>query len=357
MSTIGCLAASALGALSLAWVATAQVIADPPVIPLGFIEPRATITRSFRLVNTGAQTVTIASAIPSCTCTSVDAQGKVIQPGAALELPMTMKVSAATGIKVAGITFTFGPGIPPVTVEMKGEIAYPVRATAIDFMSGATVPYINAFGDPALPQGSASAPLDGIVTVASIDSTVFRVTSVMGAPAQFVGFVPSSDAPRPSYQVKYSLAGIPCDRVPPYLVIATDHPKAPIIDLRIRHKCTKISPQLPFAEYRANLGALEPGVRTAFEFELKKSQGWRVTGVASRDPRVLVEFMAQQSDTDHAMISLAATAAPNATGIILAPVSMTATDPAGATKSSDFWIYFDAAPRVVASTPVQNSGK
>jgi len=319
----------------------ADVIADPPIIALGYIEPRSTITRNFRLVNTGSAPVTIASAVPSCTCTTVEAQGKTIPAGGVLELPMTMKVAASTGLKVAGITFTFREGVPPVKVDMQGEIAFPVRATTIDFVSGARVPFVNAFGDPANQQGAANAPQRGTVIVESIDGAPFRILSVMGRPPEFLGESDPS-TPRALYEVRYDLQGLACESFPPYLVISTDHPKAPLVDLRIRHKCSRISPRIPFAEYRANLGAVVPGLPALFDFELKQANGWRATGVASSDPRVKLELVGQRVDGTHTLISMRATPDASLRGTMLFPATLTATDPSGATQQSDFWICLDA---------------
>ena len=322
----------------------ATIIVDPPLIKLGLIEPRSTITRNFRLINSSSKPVTIQSATPTCTCTTIEAQGKIIPPGQSLELPLTMKVSASTGIKTAAVTFTFAGGIAPVTVEMSGEIAYAVRGTTTDVTLGAIVPYINAFQDPNTPTGKPIAPLSGTVTIASIDQTPFRINSVMGVSPVFVNFNPLQDAPRNNYLVSYDFSKIPCEQMPPYLIIETDHPKAPVVDMRIRHACTKISPQLPFAEYRSNLGAVTTGSDQPFEFELKKAQGWKVISTTSKDPRFTVKLVDQKFDTDHAMISLMISVNPSAQGIILAPVTMTAKNPRGATISSDFWVYFKAIP-------------
>ncbi len=332
--------ALALAVLSSA-TALADVIADPALIALGFIEPRSSITRTFRLVNTGTTPVTIASAVPSCTCTSVDAAGKVIPAQGSIELPITMKVAASTGIKVASITFTFGAGLAPARVDMQGEICFPVRATSIDFVTAARVPFINAFGDPANPQGSVSPPLSGAVTVESVDGAAFRVLSVMGQPTEFVDASDSASTPRTSHEVRYNFEGLACEKIPPFLVIATDHPKAPVIDIRVRHKCSRIAPRIPFAEYRANLGAVVPGSSIPFEFELKQSKGWTVTDVTSSEPRVKVQLIGQQSDADHALVSLVATLDPSLRGVLLFPATMTATDPGGATQRSDFWICLD----------------
>ena len=327
----------------------ATIIVDPPLIKLGFIEPRSTITRNFRLINSSTKPVTIQSATPTCTCTTIEAQGKIIPPGQSLELPLTMKVAASTGIKSAAVTFTFAGGIAPVTIEMSGEIAYAVRGTTTDVTNGAMVPYINAFQDPSAPAGTPPAPLSGTVTISSIDRSLFRINSVMGQPAVFVNFNPQQDAPRNNYLVSYDFSKIPCERMPPYLIIETDHPQAPVIDMRIRHACTKISPQLPFAEYRSNLGIVTTGKEQPFEFELKHSQGWKVISTTSKDPQFTVKLVGQRADADNAMISLMISVNPSAHGIVLAPVTMTAMDPTGATKSSDFWVYFKAVPPASAA--------
>ena len=327
----------------------ATIIVDPPLIKLGFIEPRSTITRNFRLINSSTKPVTIQSATPTCTCTTIEAQGKIIPPGQSLELPLTMKVAASTGIKSAAVTFTFAGGIAPVTIEMSGEIAYAVRGTTIDVTNGAMVPYINAFQDPSAPVGTPSAPLSGTATISSIDGSLFRINSVMGQLPAFVNFNPQQDAPRNNYLVSYDFSKIPCERMPPYLIIETDHPQAPVIDMRIRHACTRISPQLPFAEFRSNLGIVTTGKEQPFEFELKHSQGWKVISTTSKDPQFTVKLVGQTADADNAMISLMISVNPSAQGIVLAPVTMTAMDLTGATKSSDFWVYFKAVPAASAA--------
>lgn len=330
-------------------VTPATVIADPPSISLGFLEPRASVTRTFRLVNTGSTPVTIVSATPTCTCTTLEAAGKVIPAQGSVEIPVTMKVSASTGVKSASVSFVLSGGSPPVTVVMSGEIAYAVRATTMDKSNNARVPYINAFQDPAAPVGSVVPPLDGTVTIASIDQLPFTIQSVMNAPPTFVGFDPARERARNSYEVRYDFSKVPCDQMPPYLVIATDHPKAPVIDMRVRHLCTKIAPQIPFAEYRANLGAMTVGVALPFEFELKHSAGWHVIETVSRDPRITVKYLSQQSDKETSMISLVAVASDAAHGVVLAPVTMTATGPDGAKRSSDFWVYCVVATRAADS--------
>ncbi len=323
------------------------IIADPEMINLGFVEPRSTVTRSFRLLNTSSAAVTIKSATPSCTCTTIDAVGKVIPGQGSIDIPITMKIAASTGAKSASVTFTFSDGSAPVSLGMGGEVAYQVRATTVDPTVNARVPYINAFDDPARPAGTPAPSLAGTIAVVSIDQKPFRVLSVMNAPPVFVGFDPSKDTPRTSYEIAYDFSKVPCEKMPRYVVIETDHPQAPVVDLRVRHACTRIMPEIPFAEYRANLGSIAPGTTQPFEFELKKAAGWRVTQVTSKDPRLTAALVDQRADADHALVSLTLKVDAAVTGVVLAPISMVAIDPAGKEHSSDFWVYFTTRPQPV----------
>ena len=58
---------------------------------------------------------------------------------------------------------------------------------------------------------------------------------------------------------------LPCEQVPKYLVVETDRPEARLIDMRVRHECTRINPAFGFAQYRENLGVIAPGERLATE--------------------------------------------------------------------------------------------
>lgn len=330
-----------------------SILVDPPFISLGLMQPRTTVTRSFRLSNITGAPITVTSVVPTCTCTTVDATGKVIPPKGSIEIPLTMKVAASTGVKTAAVTLTFSDRSAPVTLQMQGEIAYAVRSNCIDVIEQKRVPYINVFDDPQRPQGVAPPPLVGEMKVSCTDGRPFTVLSVMGRPPQFIGFDPARDPPATAYDLVYDFQGIPCEQVPPYLIIETDHPLAPVIDMRVRHACTRITPQLPFAEYRANLGLIHSGVASPFEFELKKAAGWTVTGVRSKDPRIAVQLVGQRSDSEGAMVSMVATAAAGTAGVLLAPVTMIARDPKGGERTSDFWVYAKVTPAPAGATQTQ----
>lgn len=312
------------------------IVVIPGTVMLGFIEPRSSVTREVPLRNTSDKPVRILKAVPSCTCTTLDVAGKVIPPLGELLIPITMKVSGATGIKTANVQFVL-EGVPTaLIVAMQGEVSYPVRALQLDTKTDTRVPYIDAFTD--------ARNVKGIIEVTAADGKPFSVTGVQGAPPRFVGFDPASDAPRASYAVEYDLSGIECAKMPPYLIVSTDRADAPVIDMRIRHTCTKIDPTIPFAEFRTNLGALKPGSTTDFDFELKRARGWTATAAHCDDPRIRVEFVTQKpvDSEGHSLVGLRAIVAPDARGLLLVPVTLTATGPNGRAVSSVFWLYADA---------------
>ncbi len=302
---------------------------------LGFIEPRSSVTREVPLRNTSDKPVRILKAVPSCTCTTLDVTGKVIPPMGELLIPITMKVSSATGIKTANVQFVL-EGVPTVlTVAMQGEVTYPVRALQLDPKTDTRVPYVDAFTD--------SSKVKGVIEVVATDGKPFTVTGVQGSAPRFVGFDPASDSPRTAYLVEYDLSGIECAKMPPYLIVSTDRADAPVVDMRVRHACTRIDPVIPFAEFRVNLGVLKPGSTASYDFELKQARGWTVTGATCDDPRILIEFVNQKpvDSEGHSLVALKATVSPEARGLLLVPVTLTATGPNGRAVSSAFWLYAD----------------
>jgi hypothetical protein len=311
------------------------VVVMPGTVMLGFIEPRSAVTRDIPLRNTSDKPVRILKAVPSCTCTTLDVTGKVIPPLGELLIPITMKVSSATGIKTANVQFVL-EGVPTVlTVAMQGEVSYPVRALQLDTKTDVRAPYIDAFTD--------ASKVKGVIEVIAVDGRPFAVTAVQGNPPKHVGFDPASDPPRTSYTVEYDLSGIECAKMPPYLIVSTDRADAPVIDMRVRHACTRIDPSIPFAEFRTNLGAVKPGSTTDYDFELKQARGWTATGVTCDDPRIRIEFVKQKpvDSEGHSLVALKATVSPDARGMLLVPVTLTATGPNGRPVSSVFWLYAD----------------
>lgn len=296
--------------------AAGAVTVDQANVELGFITPRSTINHTFRITNTGGIPLKVMAVKPSCTCTTtINLDGKVIAPGATLEVPASMRAPASTGQKQVMVNVVL-QGLPKVIeLRMAGEIAFPVRATTS--VQGKDVPYVDADTDPSRVRGT--------VKLKSTDGKPFLVRAVQGQPPVVEAFDPSKDAPRAEYTVAYDLTSLP--KVPSYLVIETDHPGARLIDLRVRHATTHIKPVLSLAEFRASAGCVKVGAVVPLDIEIKNLGMLQVTGVRSGDPRFTATMVGQTGDAKLRTVAFSIVASPQATGFSIIPVVITALDP------------------------------
>ncbi len=296
--------------------AAGAVTVDQANVDLGFITPRSTINHTFRITNTGGIPLKVMAVKPSCTCTTtINLDGKVIAPGATLEVPASMRAPASTGQKQVMVNVVL-QGLPKVVeLRMAGEIAFPVRATTS--VQGKDVPYVDADTDPSRVRGT--------VKLKSTDGKPFLVRAVQGQPPMVEAFDPAKDAPRAEYTVAYDLTRLP--KVPPYLVIETDHPDARLIDLRVRHATTQIKPVLSLAEFRASAGCVKAGAVVPLDIEIKNLGVLQVTGVRSGDPRFTATMVGQSGDAKLRTVAFSIVASPQAAGFSIFPVVITALDP------------------------------
>lgn len=291
------------------------IIADPPGVDFGVVEPGTVVSATIKLVNPLDRPVLITKATPSCTCTTVDMAGKTIPAKGVIEMPMSMKTSHAVGKKAAQVTLLF-EGVPvPMTVRLDAETAYAVRANPT---------YIDAL---------APERMKGFFELISKDGQPFVVTTVDGKPAATADGAPMKPANR--QVVKYDLA-TPGLRpgVPPFLIVETSHPKCPILDLRVRHETTRISPALNFAEFRENIGVITNGTPVEFDVELKHAGALRVDRVAANHKEMQATLVSQKSDGDSVLVKVSL----KPVGMPKGPFLITCTLAAGE-KSSDLWIY------------------
>ena len=328
-------------------MAMCPVKAMPASLNAGFVAPHTDVKFEATLLNTLNRPVKCIRSAPSCTCTTVDMLGKEIPAGGTIKVPLSMRTSGATGEKSAQVVLVF-EGVPGlIELSIKAEVTYPVRA--IQMSVGAdgkprSEPFINAFDN--------KANVVGEITVESIDGKSFRIMSVGGQAPSFVDFKPAEQGPRESYRVRYDFSALPCERVPKYLVIETDRADARLIDMRVRHECTKISPNFSFAQYRENVGVMAPGETKAFEVEIKHANGVRIDSVTSTDPRLEAKLLDQKSGAeDGLLVRVAVTAKPDAAGLVLTPLRFEGVGPdprkpvppgqpaATTARQSDFLIY------------------
>lgn len=292
---------------------TGPIIADPPGVNFGLIEPGTKVSATIRLLNPLDVPVTIKVAKPSCTCTTVDMVGKVIPAKGSIEMPMSLKTSQSVGKRGAVIDLVFDGINQAMTVKLEAETAYAVRANP---------PYIDAL---------APERMTGFFEVRSSDGSPFEVVSVDGRPAARADGKPM--APALQHVLRYDF-NTPQKAVPPFLVVETTHPKCPLLDLRVRHESTRISPMLSFAEFRANLGVIAAKGSTEYELEVKHMGDGRIDQVTSLNPAAKTEVVSQTSDGSSVLVKFRFTDNSLPKGVFLFPCRFVSGQ-----KSGDYWLY------------------
>ncbi len=304
--------------------ANAKVIAMPAGLDFGVVAPHTLLEGNFKLMNTSDKPLKIVGAQPSCQCTTIEITGKEIPaqvsgvPGV-LEVPVTMKVSA-TGIKTAQVKVVVEGEPLPITLDLRAEVAYAVRLAIAD-AAGKMQPYVDAAED--------ASRLKGVAQVFSSDGKPFRVLSVQGAAPEFVNWNAASDAPLAKYEVRFALAGEPCGQVPKYLLVETDRADARMIDARVRHECTRISPALDIAEFRSNVGVIATGGAGTFDIEIKKMGNNKIASVKSLDAQFSAQLVGQRADGSSLMVTIRLTPGKDVNGVFLTPVHLVAADANG----------------------------
>ena len=321
------LAAQTPPAVATAQANTGPIIADPPGVNFGIVEPGVTVSATIKLINPLDRPVTIKIAQPSCTCTSVDVTGKVIPAKGMLEMPMSMKTPHSVGPKTAQVQLVFEGFNQVLKVRIDAETAYAVRA------------------NPAFIDALAPERMKGFFELSAADGTPFMVLSVAGKPALTADGKPMVAAAR--QVVRYDFTPSASAKVPPFLIVETDHPKCPVLDLRVRHETTRIAPALNFAEYRENVGLSAKGASSEFEIEIKHMAAARVSGVTSLNPAAKTELLEQRSDGDSLMVKVRFTNVSLPNGVFLFPCQFTS----GA-KAADLWLYGTVRAAATSTTPL-----
>ena len=191
---------------------------EPESIELGVVAPGSTHRGTFRIVNDGPVPLLVRAASPSCRCTTVDdIVGKQVPAGGSLELEAEFAAPTTPGYKDAKVNVVLEGAPRPLVAKIGGDVTLPIRVTPafVDALNGR---------------------MAGTVTLSSIDGRPFTVVSAGGRPPVFAG--PAPDGPQAVQRLAWNVAGIPCERMPLWWNVVTDHPDCPVVPLRIRHECT-----------------------------------------------------------------------------------------------------------------------
>ena len=299
---------------ALAQNAADKVFCPQPEMNFGVVPPGTKVSHTFVLVNPTKASVMIRAVKPTCQCTTAESvEGKEIPAGGTLEMPVTMQVPSTTGQKNAAVNILLSTGAGPRLV-LRAEAAYMVRTIP---------PYVDAFQKPQNMKGD--------INLISNDGQPFKVLSVAGREPVFKNNAGAGSVARKAHTVSYDLGVFECATMPKWILIETDHPKAPLVEMRVRHECTKLKHQLQPGSitlnldgWIANTGRITPGGQGDFTVEIKQFKNMKIDSVQSLDPRFRATLLEQKpGDGDRVQVRVLVQPITNVKGVFQIPVQMT----------------------------------
>ncbi len=282
----------------------------PPVLDFGFIPPNTAVEGAVKLVNRGNESLTILAAEPSCKCTTLeDIGGSIIPPGGSIELKARLDESPNISTQTSSIKILVD-GYPVVkTLDIKAQVSLPIRPS------------------PNLINAVRGQNRQGRIVIESLDGQPFSICSFHGMEPQYLGFDPVNDAPRAKYVLTYDLDRF-SEPYPRYLIVETDRPDVPVVDVYLRHESTL--PQLNRSMmisggFRFPLGRMTPGQPVELEVPFKSMTGSLSTAFSGL-PGVEVSLMGTRTqETDDGIITYAllrVTPSEDFRGVLFAPVEI-----------------------------------
>jgi hypothetical protein len=298
--------------------------ASPGRIDMGVMKPGAKIAGSVTLTNTGSETLKIARVNSSCSCTVADLPKRELAPGETVELSATLEAGNYIGAMQRQVRVYVEGYAAPYEVWVVADVTYDVKADPV---------YIGAF------QGDS-----GEVKVTEVSGKAFNILSVNSNAPTFKSFDPAADPAASEYILTWSTKGVDPKELPYWWVIETDHPDAPVVDLRVLHPAVmpRVDPRRAWqlSEDRALIGYLQPGEVKNVTIELKERRRAQeelpLPVVSAKHDNIKVEVVKLEKNADGYTLELALSGAPAADGktLIIEPLTIEWRD-----TEETYWVF------------------
>ena len=286
------------------------VYGEPADVDFGVVKPGSKLRTEIKLVNPTNTPVIIQKAVPTCQCTTVNVDGTTIPALGAVGIPMTLQVPSTTGEKKAAVNTILvmgakGPEKGP-RLTLRAIAAYAVQALASTSQGGPRTLWID---------GLKQEGITGQIQLTSTDRRPFRVLSLNGeAPMPLQG----NGQAATTQVIAYDLSQKTSTTMPKWMLIETDHPDAPMVEMRVRHRSSMLPHQfkeykvkVQFDGYIANVGRVAPGSTTDFSVELKQFKGRTLSELRSGNPDFVVKLV-QRKDGDGDRVRITGSITPKA---------------------------------------------
>lgn len=229
---------------------------QPPVASFADLRPGQTATTTLRITNTSDAPLTIDRVRTTCRCAVVAMDERTIDAGGSVEVEVSLEAPPTIGPIAQHAAIMFKGYAVPLQVSLTADVSKGVRVT-------------RAYDPPG--QG-----LDASVTLESTDGTPFRVLAIDGKPPRTPDGAPLPATPAQRHVVQQSIPRADDGMTPRWIVIETDHPTSPIIDIAIddphRPEYRSMAPWR-LATDRVSLDTIHAGEVAAFEVRLRGEVG------------------------------------------------------------------------------------
>ncbi|MBG83136.1 MAG: hypothetical protein CMJ40_01165 [Phycisphaerae bacterium] len=242
---------------------------EPASLRLGYVLPESVITSEFTLVNDSDEPLLVKEVKRGCSCTEVTFQAGEIPPGGSRKGLATFTAGMTPTTKNNKVRILFEKH-RPMTLPMNAMVSRAVHVQPPNFRMHAK----SSFDGPVARTASR-------VQLSSTDSQPFRVLSSGGRPPIPVsgGGNPSEPSTAQSVMIdigdydKETLLDPQGNKMPPFWIIETDHPDAPVIEVRIMHReffphRREKEREWVFVENRVVVDAVDPGEAVQFELPI-----------------------------------------------------------------------------------------
>ncbi len=287
-------------------------VVGPGTQEVGTVSPLEIYKGQFKFRNESSQPLTIEKVDAGCRCTYASFKDKVIPPNADTIMTYEVDVRGTVGPLDKSIVIKCAGFATPVQVRVHGELQYAVRV------------------DPPPPKVTAGP--GGVVefNLKSGDGSPFKVLSVGGEPPEIVSQSPEGADKALSYTLRYNLY-----KFKPYaLVVETDHPKSPVLDLRfsdgviaeLEKPYFQAWGDVAIGRHMVNLGVLKPGASVEFDVPITRSKLYdKPVEVRTDGGKVKLDLIGTESmpRIDDTRLKIKATFTEMARGMQLFPVYVT----------------------------------
>ncbi|MBL0926766.1 MAG: DUF1573 domain-containing protein [Phycisphaerales bacterium] len=216
---------------------TAQAVppvrVEPPEFDFGVADPQKVVEATFTLTNTGATPLVIREATSTCKCTVPELTTRVIPPGGSVPVKARLDIRGMLGQARKSANVVFEGYARPVVLNIRGTMSYAVQVSP----------------SPIRPMGQRRLTIQ----CRSLDGTPFRVLRVGGRAPKVVAAEPSGVKPGERAVAQTLELDFTGESYPFVLLIETDHPAAPVVDVNI-YDSEVSNRELPFVRNWREVG-------------------------------------------------------------------------------------------------------